>query len=154
MDLVIVIAIDFGPEDLPGFGDQLDIFSGAGTDESILEPAIRPFDLAFGLGREGITGLDVAFSEDPFPLGIDIIGDQIVLSPERVPTLDEPENGVTVGVIGIGGAIAQNHTFQGRDVVPAGLFFNQLGIKHLPAIIIEAGDKIPLLSRIGGPLVM
>ena len=106
MDLVIVIAIDFGSEDLPGLGDHLDIFSGAGADESILEPAIRSFDLAFGLGREGITRLDVAFSEDPFPLGIDIIGDQIVLSPERVPALDEPENGVTVGVIGIRGATA------------------------------------------------
>ena len=39
-------------------------------------------------------------------------------------------------------------------MVPTGLFLNQLGIQHLPAVIIEAGDKIPLLSRVGGPLVM
>lgn len=105
MDLVIVVAIEFSPEDLPGFVDELDIFSGAGADESILEPAIGAFDLAFGLGREGVTRLYVAVSEDPFPLGIDIVGDEIVFSPERVPALDEPENGVTINVIGIGGAL-------------------------------------------------
>jgi hypothetical protein len=32
MDLVVVIAIDFAAEDLPGIEESLDIFSGAGSD--------------------------------------------------------------------------------------------------------------------------
>ena len=71
-----------------------------------MEPRIRPFHLAFGLGREGIARLDVAVAKDPFLLRINIIGDQVMLSPERAPALDEPENGVPVGIIGIGGATA------------------------------------------------
>ena len=39
-------------------------------------------------------------------------------------------------------------------MVPAGLFFNQLGIKQLPAVIIEAGDEIPLVRSIGRPHVV
>ena len=34
-------------------------------------------------------------------------------------------------------------------MIPAGLFFNQLGIQQLTAVIIEAGDEIPLVSGIG-----
>jgi hypothetical protein len=106
MHLVIVIAVDFGTEDLAGLDDRLDVFSGTCSDEPILEPAIRPFDLAFGLRREGIARLDMTVPKDSFPLRIHIIRDQIVFSPERISTLDEAENGVTVGVIGIRGAIA------------------------------------------------
>jgi len=72
-----------------------------------------------------------------------------VFAPERVPALNEPENGVTVGVIGIRGTIAQNHAFQGKDMVPAGLSFNQLRIQELTAVIIKAGDEIPLGCGIG-----
>jgi len=72
-----------------------------------------------------------------------------VFAPERVPALNEPENGVTVGVIGIRGTIAQNHAFQGKDMVPAGLSFNQLRIQELTAVIINAGDEIPLGCGIG-----
>ena len=75
MDLVVVIAVDFGMEDLPGLDDGLDIFSGTGSDESVLEPGIRPFHLSLGLGGEGIARLDVTVPQDPFPLEIDIIGD-------------------------------------------------------------------------------
>ena len=89
MDLVVVIAVNFATEDLPGLDDRLDVFSGTGSDEPILEPAIRPFHLAFGLWREGIARLDVTVAKNPFPLGGDIIRDQIVFSPERVPALDE-----------------------------------------------------------------
>lgn len=106
MDLVVVIAVDFEAEDLAGLGDRLGIFSGAGSDEPILEPAIGPFDLAFGLRGERIARLDVTVAKDPFPLGVDIIGGQIMFSPDGIPALDETENGVAVGVIGIGGAIA------------------------------------------------
>ena len=104
--MMIVIAVDFGAQDLPGLGDGLDVFSGAGSDQPILEPAIRPFDFAFGLRRERIARLDVTVPEDPFPLRVDIIGDQIMFSPDGVSALDEPEDGVKVGIIGIGGAIA------------------------------------------------
>lgn len=82
MDLMVVKAIDFGTEDLPGLDDRLDVFSGTGSDEPILEPAIRPFNLAFGLRREGIARLDVTVPQDPFPLRVDIIRDQTIFSPE------------------------------------------------------------------------
>lgn len=68
MDLVIVIAVDFSTEDLPGLDDGFDIFSGTGSDEPVLEPAIGSFHLAFGLRREGITRLDVTVPHGPFPL--------------------------------------------------------------------------------------
>ena len=106
MDLVIVIAVDFGAQDLPGLGDCLDIFSGTGSDEPILKPAIRPFHLAFGLRRECIARLDMTVPQDPFPLRIHIIRNQIMLPPDGVAALDEAQNRVAVGVIGIGGAIA------------------------------------------------
>jgi hypothetical protein len=154
VDLVVVITVHLGSKDLAGIFDGFDVFSGTGSDEPILEPAIRPFDFAFGLRRERIARLDVTVPKDPFPLWVHIIGDQIMFSPDGIPALDEAENRVAVGVIGIGSAIAQNHAFQGRDVVPTGLFFNQLGVQQLTAVIIEAGDEIPLVSGIGRPLVM
>lgn len=52
--------------------------------------------------------LDLEFAKNLFPLGIDIVGDKIMLSPIGVPALDETENGVGVGVIGIGDPPAQN----------------------------------------------
>jgi len=106
MDLVVVIAVNFETEDFPCFSDGLDVFSGPGSHESILEPAIRPFDFAFSLRRECIARLDVTVTQDAFPLRVYIIGNQMMFSPDGVPSLDEPENGVTVGVIGIGSAIA------------------------------------------------
>lgn len=106
MDLVVVIAVHFETEDLPGFHDGIDVFSGAGSDESILEPAIRPFDFAFRLRQERIARLDVTVPQDPFPLRFHIIRHQMMFSPDGVPALDEPGNGVTVSVIDIGSAIA------------------------------------------------
>jgi hypothetical protein len=148
---MIVIAVDFAAEDLPGIVNHLDVFLGAGAYQSILEPAIRPFDLAFSLRGEGVAGVNVTVSKDPFPLRVYVVGDQIMFSPDGVPALDEAENRVRVGVISVGGSIAKDHAFQGGDMVPAGLLFNELRIQQLTAKIIEARDEMPFLLGVGGP---
>jgi hypothetical protein len=148
---MIVIAVDFAAEDLPGIVNHLDVFSGAGAYQSILEPAIWPFDLAFSLRGEGVAGVNVTVSKDPFPLRVYVVGDQIMFSPDGVPALDEAENRVRVGVISVRGSIAKDHAFQGGDMVPAGLLFNELRIQQLTAKIIEARDEMPFLLGVGGP---
>jgi hypothetical protein len=154
MHLMVVIAVDFASEDLAGLVDELDVFPGAGSDESILEPAIRPFDLAFGLRREGITGVDPTVLEDPFPLRVDFVGDEIVFPPEGIAALDKAENGVRIGVVGIRDSIAEDDALQGVDMVPAGLLLNQLGIQHLTAKIIQGGDEMPFFRSIRAPSVV
>jgi len=91
--LVVVITVDFGTEDLSSFSECLNVFSGTSSYQPILEPAIRSFDLTFSLRRERIARFDMAFSQNLFPLGIDVIGLKIVFAPERITTLNEPENG-------------------------------------------------------------
>ena len=47
--LVVVVAVEFLIEHFAGLFDVGDILAGAGSDEVVLEPAVRAFDLAFGL---------------------------------------------------------------------------------------------------------
>jgi hypothetical protein len=81
--------------------DRLDVLSGTYSNQPILEPAIRTFDFPFSLRRESIDKLDPTFLKYLFPLGINIIGDEIVFPPDGVSALDEAENGVAIGVIGV-----------------------------------------------------
>ena len=48
--LVVVVALEFLIEHFAGLFDVGDILAGAGSDEVVLEPAVRAFDLTFGLG--------------------------------------------------------------------------------------------------------
>jgi hypothetical protein len=54
VDLVVVVAVDFIAQDAADFFQVGKLFQGAGTDNTILEPAIGAFDLALGLRGEGI----------------------------------------------------------------------------------------------------
>jgi hypothetical protein len=134
--------------------DRLDVLPGTCSDQSVLEPAIRTFDFPFSLRRESIDKLDPAFLKHLFPLGINIIGDEIVFPPDGVPALDETENGVAIGVIGVRRPMAQNHVFQGKDMIPASLSLDKLAVQKEPAVVVQAGDQMPLLPGIRSPFMM
>ena len=38
--------------------------------------------------------LDLKFAKDLFPLGVDVVGDEVMFSPVGVPALDEAKNRV------------------------------------------------------------
>ena len=68
MDLLVVISVEFVVKNPLGLFDFADIFSDTGSDEVVLEPAIRSFNLTSGLGREGVNDLYIAVLENLFPL--------------------------------------------------------------------------------------
>ena len=79
---------------------------------------------------------DLTVIEDLFPLGVDIIGDFMMGAPEGVSLLYESKYGMRVNVISIRASEEQDHTLQGRDMVPAGLRLDEVGKKHVPAVVI------------------
>ena len=143
VDLAVVISMDFLVQDPLGLLDFGDIFPDAGSDEPVLEPAIRPFDFASGLRGKGMSHLHLAVFQDLFPLGSGLIGPKVVLIPEGVPTPDKAEDGVGIDVIGLGEAMSKDHGLQGQNMGPAGLFLDQNGVEEEAAIIIEGGDQVP-----------
>ncbi len=50
VELVVIVAVEFLIEHFAGLFDVGDILAGTGSDEVVLEPAVRAFDLTFGLG--------------------------------------------------------------------------------------------------------
>jgi hypothetical protein len=134
--------------------DRLDVLPGTCSDQSVLEPTIRELDFPLGLRRERIDKLDPAFLKRLFPLGIDIIGDEIVFPPDGVPALDETENRVAIGVIGVRRPMAQNHVFQGKDMIPAGFSLDKIAIQKEPAVVVQADDQMPHLPGIRSPFMM
>jgi hypothetical protein len=153
VDLTVVIAVLFELKNLPGLIDRFNVFPGTRPDDPVLEPAVRPLDLSFGLRGKRITKIDSAFLEDLFPLGIDVIRPKIMLPPDRIPALDKAENGVAVRVVGIGEAIVQNYVFQGYDMVPAGLSLDEVGIEKQSAVVIKARNQMPFFQGVGRPFM-
>jgi len=92
MDLVIIVALDFFVQDRASVRQGGDVFQGAGADNPILEPTIGSFDLAFGLGREGIDNIHPEQAQTGASLGIDLIRFENVFAPQAIPVLDEAEN--------------------------------------------------------------
>ena len=99
MNLVEIVALDFATEERSSGANVSDILAHAGSDQAILNPPIGPFDLALGLGREGIGHLDATIVQDLFPLGINLVGETMVLTPQGVASLDESKDGMGVNVI-------------------------------------------------------
>lgn len=60
VDLVMIISSQFLLEDSLGVGEIPDIFADAGSDDSVLEPSVRSFNLAPGLRRKGVDDFDLA----------------------------------------------------------------------------------------------
>ena len=121
VDLAVVISVEFMGENPLGVFDFGDIFSDTGSDESVLEPTVRSFNLAPGLGRKGVNDLDIAVLEDLFPLRGGLIGEEVVFIPERVSSPDETKDGMRIDVVGVRESITENHGLEGQDMGPAGL---------------------------------
>jgi hypothetical protein len=151
VNLSVVISIDFLPKDLLGGFDVGDLFSDTDSDQPVLEPAIRAFHFSFGLWRQGIGDLYIAILKDLLPLRRSFIGQEVVLSPEGVPSLDKSEDGMGVYIVAIRESVLQDDTLEGQDMSPRGFLFGQNGVKDEAAIIVQGSDEIPFLLGGGCP---
>ena len=109
MNLTVVILVEFLSEDLLGRFNLSDIFSDTGSNQMVLEPAVGSFHLSFGLGGEGIGDFHIAILKDLFPLRRGLIGQEVVISPERIPSLDKSKDGVRVHIVGIRESVAEDN---------------------------------------------
>ncbi len=48
--LAVVIAVELFMQDISYLRNLSDVFQGAGADDAILQPAVRPLNLSLGLG--------------------------------------------------------------------------------------------------------
>lgn len=67
----------------------------------------------------------VFFFQDLFPLRGGFVGEEMVFSPEGVPSLNKSEDRMRVHIIGIRESISKDDGLEGLDVGPAGLFLDQ-----------------------------
>ncbi len=118
MNPAVVISMDFLSQNLLGRFDVGDIFSDTGSNQMVLEPTIRPFDFAFGLGRKSMCDFDIAVLQDLFPLRGGLIGQKVVFSPDGVSSLDKSEDGMRIDIVGERKAIAKDDGLEGLDVSP------------------------------------
>jgi len=100
MNLLVVISMEFLVQDPLGLFDFSDIFPDAGSDESVLEPAIGSFNLASGLRGERMGDLYIAVLEHLFPLRNRLIGEEVVFIPEGVSSPDKTKDRVRIDIIG------------------------------------------------------
>jgi len=129
VNLLEVIAMDFVSEDQLGGFDLRDLFSDTGSDQPVLEPAVRAFHFPFGLGRQGIGDFHIAILEDLLPLRSGLIGEEVMLSPEGIPSLDKSKDGMGVDIVGVREPVFEDDALQSQDMGPGGLLFDQSGIK-------------------------
>jgi hypothetical protein len=92
MDLLVVISVEFMVKNPLGLFDFSDILSDTRSDEPVLEPVIRPFNFASGLGGEGVNHFYIAILQDLLPLGGGFVGQEMVFIPERISTADKSED--------------------------------------------------------------
>jgi hypothetical protein len=136
VNLLVVISVEFEVKNPLGLIDFGDIVSDTGADESILEPTIGPLHFALGLRRKRISDFHIAILQDLLSLGVGFIGEEVVFSPERIPSLDESEDAVRVHIIGVRKPISKDDGLEGQDMSPASLCLKENGIEHESAIII------------------
>jgi len=119
---VVVIAAEFLIENFLGLLDFGDILADTGSNQSILQPAIRAFNFSFGLGGQGIGHFHLTVVEDLFPLGVGFIGEEVMVSPEGVSSLDEAEDGMGIHIVGVGKSVAEKDRLESLNMSPAGFF--------------------------------
>jgi len=151
VNLAVVVSMDFLAKNLLGGLNIGDIFSDTGSDQMVLEPTVRPFDLTFRLGRKRVDDFDVAVLQDLFPLRGGLIGQKVVFSPEGISSLDKTEDGMRIDIVGEREAVAKDDVLESLDMSPTGFFLDQGSIKEEPTMIIEGGDEIPFLLGGGRP---
>jgi hypothetical protein len=154
MDLLMIISVEFVVKNPLGLFDFGDILSDTGSDESVLKPPIRSFNLTSGLGRKGVNDLHVAILQDLFPLRGGLVGQEVVFIPEGISSPDKSKDRVRIDIVGVRESISKNDGLEGQDMGPAGLCLEQNGIEHESAIIIQRSDEVPFLLRGGCPEVM
>ena len=74
--------------------------------------------------------------------------------PEGVSSPDKSEDRVRINIIGIRESMVEEDGLKGEDMGPAGLFLDQNGIEHEPAIIIQGSDEVPFFLGSGCPEMM
>jgi hypothetical protein len=151
VNLLVIISVEFMIKDPLSLIDFGDILSDTGSDESVLEPTIGSFHFALGLRGKGIGDFHITILQNLFPLRSGFVGQEVVFSPERIPSLDESEDRMGVDIIGVRQTISKEYGLEGQDMSPAGLLFDQNSIKEEPAIIIQGSNKIPFLLSCGCP---
>jgi hypothetical protein len=144
VNLSVVISVDFLPKDLLSGFDVGDIFSDTDSDQPVLEPAIRAFYFSFGLWRQSIGDFHITILQGLLPLRGGLVGQEVVLSPEGVPSLDKSEDGVGVYIVTVREPVSKDDGLKGQDMSPGGFLFDQSGIKDKPAVIIQGSDQGPL----------
>ena len=149
--LLVVISVEFKIKNPLSLFDLFDVFSDTGADESVLEPTIRSFHFAFGLRGQGVSDFYITILEDLFPLRGGFIGEEVVFSPERVPSLDKAKDAMGVYIVGVRKSMVEDHGLEGQDMGPAGLLVNQSGIQEESAIVVQRSDEVAFLLRSGGP---
>ncbi len=136
MNLAVVVSVDFLTKDLLSGFDGGDIFSDTRSNQMVLEPTVRSFDLSLGLGREGIRDFYIAVLQNLFPLRSGLIGQEIVFSPHGVPSLDKSEDGMGIDVVAVREPVPKDDGLESLNMRPRGLFFHEGGIKDEAAMII------------------
>jgi hypothetical protein len=154
VDLLVIIAMEFKVQNPLSLFDLGDILPDAGSDESVLKPTIRSFDLTSGLGRQRVNDLHVAILQDLFPLRGGFVGQEVVFIPEGVSSPDKSEDRVRIDIVGVRESISKDDGLEGQDVGPTGFCLEQNSIEHESAIIIQRSDEVPLLLGGGCPEVM
>ena len=86
-----VVAIDLHSEHLLSLIDYPDSFHGTGSDNPVLKPPVRAFDLPLGLRREGMRHLRARCLNTSFPLRVNLICLLVLFDPDAIPMRDEPE---------------------------------------------------------------
>lgn len=119
-----VIAVEFLVENFLGVLDFGDILADTRSNQSILEPAIRAFNFSFGLGGQGIGDFHLTVVEDLFPLGVSFIGEEVMVSPEGVSSLDEAEDGMGIHIVGVGYSVVEKDRLEGLNMSPTGFFLS------------------------------
>jgi hypothetical protein len=109
VNLSVVISVDFLSQDLLGWFDIGDVFSDTSSNQMVLEPTIRSFHFPFGLRGKGIGDLHIAVIQNLFPLRGSFIGEQVMFSPERVPSLYESKNTMGVYIVSIRESVAEDN---------------------------------------------
>jgi hypothetical protein len=154
VDLLVVISVEFVGKNPLGLFDFGDILPDTGSNESVLEPTIRSFNLAPGLGRKGVNDLHITILQDLFPLRDGLICEKVVFIPEGVSSPDEAKDGMRIHIVGVRESITEDDRLEGQDMGPAGLSLDQNGVEHESAMIIQGSDQIPFFLRGGGPEMM
>jgi hypothetical protein len=84
------------------------IFADAGSDQPVLEPTVRPFNIASGLRGKGMSDFHIAVLKDLLPLRGCLIGEEVVFIPEGISSPDKSEDRVRIDIVGVRKAISKD----------------------------------------------